>query len=315
MRRGWGHLVSGLLGVLLGVALATLAMDRKERLPSGTDRLRGERAAESESSPARSEAAAAPLPVPGEGTTPLSSLSRPASDPAGRAKPKYSVDELRALIHRGDRESSFKAAMAICELNDPRMELVLARELFAVGDPSARTAAMVVGRSSRWGPDSADLWCILLREDPSTDARTRAAEALGRLVNPAAIPALEEALRRDADPRVQADAAIALGKLGRPQACEEVVPRLVPGLQDPDGALRRKSVAALGDLRTPGALPFLGQALGDPDSEVRWRAVQGLELSRLKDAIPWLERAIADPNPNVAEGARTAIGKLKESGR
>lgn len=76
---------------------------------------------------------------------------------------------------------------------------------------------------------------------PDRRTRQRAAVALGDRRLQAAVPALVTALREDADPRVQAEAAVALGKIKDPQT---LLP-LTEALRAPDAEVRRAALRAL----------------------------------------------------------------------
>lgn len=325
LRRGSGYLVCGAVGLLLGAALSHLAASRRGAGQEDRERAYRDRIAALESAlahaPARRPGDAEVGPGPAASERAVEASGHPgAPGPKLEAQrqqesePRLNPEEIRALIRKGDRASSVRAALSIAHLDHLQTELALVRELFAFGHPAARYAALVVGDSGRWPADAADLWCVILREEQESEFLSRAARELARKGNPAAIPALEEVFRRG-ELEVQKEAAIALESLGHIGAREEMIARLVPKLGDPDGSLRRKAVVMMGELGTAGVLPPLGQALADADSEVRWRAVQSLQQTRLKRAIPYLERAFADSNRNIAAGAKAAIEDLKESGR
>jgi HEAT repeat protein len=80
----------------------------------------------------------------------------------------------------------------------------------------------------------------------------RQREALGKLGDPQAVPALIQALG-DSDSAVRAAAAEALGAIGDPQA----VPALIQALGDSDCDVRRAAAEALGKLGDPQAVPPL----------------------------------------------------------
>ena len=235
---------------------------------------------------------------------------RPA---AGMRNPPVTAEQIRAWIRAGDLRTCRRAAFSIAKLENTDLEVSLVRELFAVGYREVMAPALYIGDESRWPPEAADLWAVFLREAPKSDQRVDAAVKLGRLGNPAAIPALEQAFRDDTL-EVQFAAARSLERLGRAGAREEMIDRLGRMLDDPDGALREDAAIYLGQMRSASVLPHLARALEDRNSDVRWRAVQGLEKTRLKEAIPFLERTLMDPHPAIARRARTAIEHIKKSG-
>ncbi len=74
--------------------------------------------------------------------------------------------------------------------------------------------------------------------------RRNVAVALGNLRDPAAVPALLEALADESDPLVRGHAAWALGRIGTPAAREGLRARLVC---ERDGAVREEITSALGE--------------------------------------------------------------------
>lgn len=82
-----------------------------------------------------------------------------------------------------------------------------------------------------------------------------------------AVPALVEALRSD-DPRVRADAADVLGRVGSPDA-DGTAADLAALLHDPDVDVRLAAVSALGQLDREKAGLFLRDAVANDDATVR----------------------------------------------
>jgi HEAT repeat protein len=86
-------------------------------------------------------------------------------------------------------------------------------------------------------------------------------------------------------------------------------------LQDPDPAVRRKAVVALGHVGTadPAALPAVIEAVKDRDAGVRGDAV--LALMNLgpdaRDAVGALEQACGDRDPRVRSYAEKALKRVR----
>jgi HEAT repeat protein len=86
-------------------------------------------------------------------------------------------------------------------------------------------------------------------------------------------------------------------------------------LQDPDPAVRKKAVVALGHVggADPAALPALADAVKDRDAGVRAEAV--LALLNLgpaaRDAVPALEQARSDRDPKVRSYAEKALKRVQ----
>ncbi len=115
---------------------------------------------------------------------------------------------------------------------------------------------------------------LIGRLSRSTDARERseAALALAEVGDPAAVPALLDALQ-SADSMVQRNVRLALSAFGT-----AAVPGLVKLLRSPDVNVRWEAAEALRSIRSPEAAPALVDALGDPDAGVRWVAAEALML-------------------------------------
>jgi HEAT repeat protein len=99
---------------------------------------------------------------------------------------------------------------------------------------------------------------VALLADPDSDVVLQAVLVLGRLSDPRALEPLHGMLGH-ADPNVVQEAILAVGRLGDARS----IPRLLPFL-DSDLWLQMAAVQALGDLRSPEAIPLLAARLTDP---------------------------------------------------
>jgi len=119
---------------------------------------------------------------------------------------------------------------------------------------------------------------IVLDPSESLGNRKLSATILGMLKDPAAIPALLEALRSP-EGMVKGKAADALGEIGRPD--EDVVRELLDGLDDDDDFVRGRCAVALGRLRRPEAVPALERVRDEDRIEVnRELAAEAMEAIR-----------------------------------
>ena len=209
-----------------------------------------------------------------------------------------------------------------------------------LADPSAdvrgAAAAAIADAGARQLSD--DL--VPLLGDPEPAVRVTAARALARVGSSGVVPALVRAFQ-EADPALREaivgtvaqlqpaevrplldtlvashDSAskIALVRTLLQVRAEAPLPLIGPLTEDPDPAVRREAVAALGLLGN-GAAPKVTAALDDPDSAVRAGAVDGTARLQLVDQGPKLLGLLAnDPSPAVRERAALAIGLLAVPG-
>ena len=138
----------------------------------------------------------------------------------------------------------------------------------------------------------------LLARDPEEEVREAAAQALGLLADPSAVPGLRAAVA-DRSHTVRFAAATALGSLGwSPASDDEMAALLIATAQ----------WAALGRLGT-AAIPRLVRALGDDHYEIRHGAGETL-LALGIVARPALERARTDADPAVREEAAALLARM-----
>ncbi|HET7453262.1 MAG TPA: HEAT repeat domain-containing protein [Thermoanaerobaculia bacterium] len=109
------------------------------------------------------------------------------------------------------------------------------------------------------------------------DVKRYLALVLGRLGDPAAIPALERSAA-DTDPLVRLYSVWALGMLGDRNA----VPMIVEGSATDDAGARKMAAYVLGKLGDPRAVPRLTAMTADHVADVRWNAA--IALAELRDS-------------------------------
>ncbi|MFC9504738.1 HEAT repeat domain-containing protein [Streptomyces sp. NPDC057002] len=153
---------------------------------------------------------------------------------------------------------------------------------------------------------------FLLRELAATDPERRAAavKGLGKAGGAAYVRVFTDAAD-DPAPSVRAAAALALGRLGIPNAGSEVLP---PLMDDEDPAVRRRaSVAAtrLG-IRGQAVTRAFARLLSDPDHHLRINALEGLAaLGEPGDATA-LAGLLGDPDSAVWGRARALVYRCKD---
>ncbi|BFU95008.1 MAG: hypothetical protein NTNFB02_17300 [Nitrospira sp.] len=165
-------------------------------------------------------------------------------------------------------------------------------------------------RETPSSPDEAVTILLALLRDHSADTRETAAEALGKIGDQtAALPVAD--LLKDESPAVRRAAARALGRLGASSG-NDVMPRLVGVLSDPQESVRQAGVLAIGELEPPAeSLRSISKLLVSPDIEARRAAMSALVDI---DVTPWLgilETVLRDdPDPRVRQRAVAVLGQM-----
>ena len=110
---------------------------------------------------------------------------------------------------------------------------------------------------------------------------------------------------RDPDPKLRADAAIALGKIGS-AAC---VPALAELLKDGDPEVQVYAAALEDDIspRDKAAIPALAELLKDENERVRYSANTALRRMG-REIVPALVELLKDRNVNVRRNAASVLG-------
>jgi HEAT repeat protein len=146
---------------------------------------------------------------------------------------------------------------------------------------------------------------VYLLKSPHQLDREKAAEYLGEIGDPDAVPALVEAL---ADPTISWLAAESLGKIGDVRAVEP----LIAVLNSDEKWLRRNAAEALGKLRAASAVEPIIRLLGDKKHDVR--EVSARALGQIGDvrAVPALQGLSNDPDVKVRETALASITMINQ---
>jgi len=137
------------------------------------------------------------------------------------------------------------------------------------------------------------------------ELRMAAANALRRLGDAGALPALVEALD-DPKPRVRSRVARACGAIGDESAADALAARL----DDPVGHVRREAADALAAIGTERSLAPLLDAVDDDNDEVRYAAVMALGGYQGAAAIDPLIEALDDDSDVVRRAAVFSIVEL-----
>jgi HEAT repeat protein len=154
---------------------------------------------------------------------------------------------------------------------------------------------------------------IFGKEDIPTAVKLRcgAARCLGILGPQAGSAAAQLAqAMRDPEPAVRRDAVLALGQLGK-----AAVPHLTLALQENDPNVRQAAASFLGSMgpEAAPAVPGLALALQDKEASVRVEAAIALRRigPRAAAAVPALIQSLEDPDPSVRSYASTSLSEIR----
>ncbi len=159
---------------------------------------------------------------------------------------------------------------------------------------------------------------ILLRSGPYR-VRRAAAIALGRIGRPEAVGPLGERLKEDRRPEVRQAAAFALGLIPTSASAVALLQGASREVNLLGSAGRKGSpevlgeiVLALGRVRQPGTAEEIVRALGHPHPFVREQALEALALLADSTAVDAIIQASRDPIPSVAWRAAYALEKIED---
>ena len=200
----------------------------------------------------------------------------------------------------------------VCEKHGGRAKILLSRWTRPTAGKPRQTFADITL------PELQQAWCLecfnnmsdgdkpkhfaLILKDSDRYVRRDAADALGIIGDPSAIPYLAEALK-DTDSVVRWNAVRALGKIGDPSA----IPYLAEALKDTDYKVGSAAISALGKTGDPSAVPYLAEVLKGSDS----RTTAAYALGRI--GTQGLAEALKDADYRVRRSAISGLGNVGPS--
>lgn len=197
------------------------------------------------------------------------------------AKPEDPVGDALAGLKSADESERRQAAEKLGLLRNPKAAAPLMNALSDESPRVRQAAADSLGLMTHRAA-SAKLADMLLK-DKDAGVRQQAAISLSYLMDPAAGPALADALG-DANASVRYSAMHTLGVMKYAPA-EKQVRKL---LASDDANLRRGAIAALGQLQSRDSAGDIQKALGDTDRYVRVEAIKALGSIGYTEAAPEL---------------------------
>lgn len=142
--------------------------------------------------------------------------------------------------------------------------------------------------------------------DLELEVRAEAAMALGRMGKPAARPLIDEALNSP-DKDVRSNAARALVMIGQP-----AVPEMIEAVKTGKPTQKVGAANALGELATARAIPAMIGALSAKEQEVRLTCRDSL-VTLGSDAVEPLIGALTNKSPFTRRHAAEALGELGDA--
>lgn len=199
-----------------------------------------------------------------------------------------------------------QAAEALGRRGDPKavpdLLAVLEKEKPATPASPLSDSSPVPGQEG--SPPNPLLNLFIQKSQTQQNVRAAAAQALGLIRDPKAIPALVTALGKDQDAYVRYMAAHVLDRFGGP----DVLGALQAAVGDADYRVRRQAVSSLGKFKEPEVAGTLESLLKDPDPGVRLHAAIG--LAERGNPQPLTAQAETDEHRAVRGGARAALKRL-----
>lgn len=207
-------------------------------------------------------------------------------------------DALMRLGGMKRAEASRAAAQALRDLN-PMVRVTAAHAIVSL--PPAEVLALLAP----------------LLSDKQEFVRREAAFVLGESGGINAIEPLRNLLMADKEIAVRAAAAIALGRIADPAAGPALIQALEAKPQKKKSEeyefVRRSAAQSLGEVRAFSAVPALIATLQDESNSIDLRraAATALGLIGSESAVPALRAAFNSEDPYLAEAARTALHRMR----
>ncbi|MGC9453878.1 MAG: HEAT repeat domain-containing protein [Phycisphaerae bacterium] len=219
-----------------------------------------------------------------------------------------------------DNETS--ALLRDLSSSQPETRIAAARRLGALRETSAvepltgllddirldvrKTAAEALGRIGDARAVGA-LARVLGRRDADGELRRLCAAAMGSIADPAAVPALDDAMRSD-DEELAFAAAYALAQIGDP-----ALDALLAGLDAEHGHTKRAAATALGGLASDRAREAMRGLLDAPDPILRLSAAENLSALPEPAETDRIVAMLLDPDETVRRGVAALLDRLGPS--
>ncbi|HAX61839.1 MAG TPA: hypothetical protein DCX95_04680 [Elusimicrobia bacterium] len=242
-----------------------------------------------------------------------------ACDSLGLMRAQQSTDKIISLLNDKDSQVRQSACVALGYIGDPKAQTGLIERVKNDPDNSVKMQAILILGNMRSAGSIDSL--IPLLKDKNPDMRLMSAQALGKIGDAKAAPAIKDSLlisieemkiekepyRQGQYKRLVTAQVSALGDL-KDKSSEGKIEEL---LKNDDKSVKLSAAATLGKLGNKSGLSVAKELANDKDDTIRIQAVESLGNIGDVSAIPILEKIFnTETNNNIKETARTALYKL-----
>ncbi|MEG3439677.1 HEAT repeat domain-containing protein [Pannus brasiliensis CCIBt3594] len=216
----------------------------------------------------------------------------------------YSPESVQQLLDSDDYGDRLSGINRLRQL-DPKVAFEMIRPL--VNDVNARVRYAAISQLDPLGKQDLDTALTLLRErlhnDPETDVKAAAADAIGGLKLTDAYDDLRDLYQQSSDWLLQVSIVAALGELGEPRGFD----LLSEALSSEYDLVKISAVSALGELGDPRAVSLLVPLVTHDDWQLRYRLAQALGRLGGDEAMTALEQLTGDRSAQVASEAKNNL--------
>ena len=214
-------------------------------------------------------------------------------------------DSVKTLLNSADLGDRLRAVNQMRTL-DP--SITFGMILQAVDDVNARVRYAAVSQLSSLGGQDREKTLETLRDclqDAEPDVQAAAADSIGALKLTEAFEDLRFLYNTSPEWLVKFSIVAALGELGDPRGFE----LLEDAIASPNELMQMAAIGSFGELGDTRAVPLLIGHAANPDWQVRYRLAQALGRLATPEAKATLESLAQDAIDQVAEEAKSGLGR------
>ncbi|MBN1384660.1 MAG: HEAT repeat domain-containing protein [Elusimicrobia bacterium] len=239
-----------------------------------------------------------------------------ACDALGLMREQSATDKIISLLDDKEPQVRQSACVALGYIGNPKAKPELVKRVTKDSSDSVRTQAILILGNMR-AEESVDTLIDVL-EDKNLDVRLLSVQALGKIEDQKASPAVKKCLmnaisemkgetdnfRLGQYRRLISESAKTLGNLKDTSAEGE----LKELLDNDDSSIKLSAASALGQLGNKSGLSIAEKLTKDDNIMIRTQAVQALGNIGDSSSIPILEKIFEnDTNRNIKEAARNSL--------